>query len=96
MKKTAKGDVLPNCLQVTDKQLFVKSPLEGLIMLWRLPISSTTSFSILSHLKQSGIHSNRITVKKKHPLLKKTHRLECLKFARYNENWTVEDCKSIL
>ena len=24
------------------------------------------------------------------------HRLECLKFARYHENWTVEDWKRIL
>ena len=35
-------------------------------------------------------------VKKKRPLLKKVHRLECLKFARYHKNWTVEDWKRIL
>jgi len=59
-KKTAKGDVLPSCLQVTSDQLFVKSPLEDLIMLWRPPISSTTSFPILSHPKQSGIYSKKM------------------------------------
>ena len=35
-------------------------------------------------------------IKKKRPLLKKAHRLACLKFARYHENWTVEDWKRVL
>src|SRR5216684_1045544 len=35
-------------------------------------------------------------VKTKCPLLKKAHRLEHLKFARYHENWTVEDWKGIM
>ena len=34
--------------------------------------------------------------KRKCPLLKKAYRLECLKFARCHENWTVEDWKKIL
>jgi hypothetical protein len=99
IKKTAKGDVLLSCLQVTSDQLFIKSPLEDWIMPRRPPISSTTSFPILSHPKQSGICSKKIIstlVKKKQPLLKKAHRLECLKFARYHENWTVDDWKRIL
>jgi transposase len=35
-------------------------------------------------------------VKKKCPLLKKQHRINCLKFAQYHETWTVEDWKRIL
>ena len=35
-------------------------------------------------------------VKRKCPLLKKAHRLEHLTFARYHENWTVEDWKMTL
>ena len=35
-------------------------------------------------------------IKKKHPLLKKAHRQERLKFARYHENWTVADWKQVL
>ena len=35
-------------------------------------------------------------VKRKHPLLKKAYRLECLKFTRYHENWTVKDWKRVL
>jgi len=96
-KKTAKGDVLPNCLQLTSIQLFIILPVGGLIMLWRPPISSTTSFPVLSQPKQSGIHSRKMAFTLlKCPLLKKAHRLEHLKFARYHENWTVEDWKRIL
>src|SRR5882762_194679 len=59
-KKTAKGDILPNCLQLTSIQLFVILPVGGLIMLWRPPISSTTSFPVLSQPKQSGIYSRKM------------------------------------
>ena len=38
----------------------------------------------------------RSVVKKKCPLLKKQHRINCLKFAKYHENWTVEDWKRVL
>jgi hypothetical protein len=48
IKKMVKEDVLLNCLQVTSNQLFIKSPVDDLIMLWRLPISSTTPFLIKS------------------------------------------------
>ena len=61
IKKTVKEDVLPSCLQATSDQLFIKSPVEELIMMWRLPISSTTSLLILSHPKQSAMHSNKMT-----------------------------------
>lgn len=35
-------------------------------------------------------------IKKKRPLLKKAHRIARLKFARYHQNWTVEDWKRVL
>ena len=54
------------------------------------PVTPQTARNIL---KKDDFHS---VVKKKHPLLKKVHRLEHLKFARYHENWTVEDWKRIL
>jgi hypothetical protein len=92
IKKTAKRGILPNCLQVINGQLFIKSPMEGLIMLWRLPNSSSTSFLILSHLKQSGMNLNKVAFvllsrqAAKCGLLKKAHKLEHHKFARYHEN----------
>jgi transposase len=47
-----------------------------------------TPQTVRNALKQSDFHA---VVKTKCPLLKKAHRLEHLKFARYHENWTVED-----
>ena len=38
----------------------------------------------------------RSITKQKHPLLKKEHRIQRLKFALYHQNWTVEDWKRIL
>ena len=35
-------------------------------------------------------------IKKKCPLLKQQHRMAYLKFAKYHENWTVEDWKRVL
>jgi len=55
--------------------------------------SPVTAQTVRNSLKENGFCS---VVKKKCPLLKKAHRLECLKFARYHENWTVEDWKRIL
>ena len=52
-----------------------------------------TPQTVRNALKQSDFHA---VVKTKCPLLKKAHRLEHLKFARYHENWTVEDWKRIL
>jgi transposase len=52
-----------------------------------------TPQTVRNALKQSDF---RAVVKTKCPLLKKAHRLERLKFARYHENWTVEDWKRIL
>ena len=52
-----------------------------------------TPQTVRNTLKQDDFHA---VVKKKRPLLKKAHKLECFKFAKYHENWTVEDWKSIL
>ena len=84
MKKTVKEDVLPSCLQVTNDQSFIESPVKDLVMLW-MPLISSTSFLILSNPKQSEYPQQDdfcAVVKRKHPLLKKAHRLECLKSSR--------------
>src|SRR5258707_5916354 len=69
-------------------------------MLWRPPILSTTFFLILSHPKQSESHSNKmifVLLSRGNVLFsRRLHRLDCLKFARYHKNWTVEDWKRIL
>jgi hypothetical protein len=49
------------------------------------PVSPQT---IRNTLKEQGF---KAVVKKKCPLLKKTHRLAHLQFARYHENWTMND-----
>jgi len=57
---------------------------------------STTSINpqtVRNVLKENGF---KAVVKKKVPLLKKTHRLKRLKFAQEHENWTVEDWKRVL
>ena len=83
IKKTVKEDVLPSCLQATSDQLFIKSPVEDLIMLWRLPISSLTSFLILSHPIQSGMCSNKMTS----VLLSRGYTL----FSRRPTDWSVSN-----
>ena len=54
------------------------------------PVTSQTVRNALKH------NDFRSVVKQKRPLLKKAHRLERLRFARYHENWTVEDWKRVL
>ena len=58
-RKIAKVDVLPSFPLATNKQLFVKSLLEGWIMQFKPPNTSTTSSPPLSHLKQSEMHSRK-------------------------------------
>ena len=100
-KDNSKGEASS---KLSSGQLFVKSPVEAL---WRPLISSTTPFkalkgvvnpitpqTVMNALKQSDFCA---VVKMKCPLLKKAHRLiKHLKFARYHENWTVEDWERIL
>src|SRR5882724_11812871 len=99
-RKTAKEVIPPSSPIVTNSLLFAKSPLKSLIMLSRLPISSTTPSPTLSHPRQSEMHSRRTTSallsRKKSTLLKKGHQLAHLRFAQYHENWTVEDWKRVL
>ena len=52
-----------------------------------------TPQTVRNALKEDNFHS---IVKQKRPLLKKVHRLDHLKFAKYHENWTVDDWKRIL
>ena len=68
---------------MTISQLFIKSPVEDLIILCRPPISSTTSFLILSHPKQSGISSNKMTF----VLLSRGNVL----FSRKHTDWSVSN-----
>ena len=49
--------------------------------------------TVRNALKEAGLYS---ATKKKVPILKQTHRQRQLKFARYHENWTVEDWKRVL
>jgi len=67
-------------------------------MLFRPPISSTTSSpvtpqTVRNSLKENNFHS---VVKQKCPLFKKAHQWDRLKFAQYHQNWTVEDWKRVL
>ena len=55
--------------------------------------SPITPQTVRNALKQNNFCS---VTKQKHPLLKKVHRQDRLKFARYHENWTVEDWKRVL
>ena len=51
-----------------------------------------TPQTVRNALKEDNFHS---IVKQKHPLLKKVHRLDHFKVAKYHENWTVDDWKRI-
>jgi transposase len=55
--------------------------------------SPVTPQTVRNVLKANNFHS---VVKKKCPLLKRQHRINHLKFAKYHENWTVEDWKRVL
>ena len=61
IRRIARGVALPSFHLVTNNPSSAKSLLESLIMLFKLPISSTASSSALSHPKQSGICSRRTT-----------------------------------
>ena len=52
-----------------------------------------TPQTVRNVLKKSGFYS---ATKKKVPMLKKTHRERRLQFAKYHQNWTVEDFKRVL
>ena len=71
---------LDNAVQVAN---FINSILPN-------PVLAQTVRNVL---KENGFSS---VIKKKHPLLKRQHWENCLKFAKYYENWTVEDWKRVL
>jgi transposase len=52
-----------------------------------------TPQTVRNALKENQVYA---ATKKKTPLLKCAHHIRCLQFARYHENWTVEDWKRIL
>ena len=54
------------------------------------PVSAQTVRNVL---KENGFSA---VIKKKCPLLKRHHQEDRLKFAKYHENWTVEDWKRVL
>ena len=54
---------------------------------------SVTPQTVRNVLKQSGFYS---ATKKKVLMLKKTHQERRLEFAKYHQNWTVEDFKRVL
>src|SRR6202040_4426980 len=98
-KKTTLVAIFPSCLLVTNSQLFIKSSLGSLKMKLRLLNSSmaiipnpVTAQTVRNALKESGFYS---ATKKKTPLLKRAHRIRRLQFAKYHENWTVEDWKRV-
>ena len=55
--------------------------------------SPVTPQTVRNALKENNFRS---VVKQKRPLLKTVHRQNRLNFARYHENWTVEDWKRVL
>ena len=61
IRRIARGVALLSFHLGTNNLSFAKSPLESLIMLFKLPILSTASSPALSHPKQSGIYSRRTT-----------------------------------
>ena len=71
---------LDNAVQATQ---FINSTIPN-------PITPQTVRNVL---KEAGFRS---ATKKKVPMLKGTHHEQCLKFAQYHENWTVEDWKRVL
>ena len=77
--------------QITSGRLY--NPVEATHFINDIFPDSVTPQTAGNALKQDDFCA---VVKRKCPLLKKAHRLECLKFARYHENWTVEDWKRIL
>jgi hypothetical protein len=52
-RKMAKGAIFLSFPLVTNNLLSIKSPLKGLIMLFKPPTLSTTPYPTLSHPKQS-------------------------------------------
>src|SRR5882762_2170840 len=91
LSKLSPGDKQSIIRQITTGRL--DNAVEATHFINNILSNPVTPQTVRNTLKQDDF---RAVVKKKRPLLKEAHRLECLKFARYHENWTVEDWKRIL
>ena len=91
----------PSKLSIRDKQSIVRQittgKLDNAVQATQFinsiipnPVSSKT---VRRTLKEAGLYA---TTKKKVPMLKSIHRKKRLQFARYHENWTVDDWKKVL
>src|SRR6204780_1621020 len=89
--KLSSGDKWSIIRQITGGNL--DNAVEATHFINNTLLNPITPQTVRNALKQSDFCA---VVKMKCPLLKKAHRLERLKFARYHENWTVEDWKRIL
>ena len=84
-------DKLAIIRQITTGQL--DNAVEATKFINNVISSPVTPQTVRNVLKKDNFQS---ITKQKCPLLKKTHRLQCLKFAQYHQNWTVEDWKRVL
>ena len=86
----------PSKLSACDKQSIVcqimsgklENAVEATQFINGIIPNPVTLQTVRNALKESGFYS---ATRKKTPLLKWAHRLQCLQFAKYHENWTVED-----
>ena len=94
-KENSKGG-RPSKLSLDDKRSIIRqittgrldNAVEATHFINNILSNPVTPKTVRNTLKQDDFHA---VVKKKRLFLKKAHRLKCLKFARYHENWTVED-----
>ena len=89
--KLSSGDKRSIIRQITTGRL--DNAVEATHFINNILPNPVTPQTVRNALKQNDFRS---VVKRKRPLLKKAHRVARLKFARYHENWTVEDWKRIL
>lgn len=91
----------PSKLSARDKQSIVRqiksgkleNAVEATQFINGIIPNPVTPQTVRNALKESGFYS---ATKKKTPLLKRAHRIRRLQFAKYHENWTVEDWKRVL
>jgi hypothetical protein len=90
----------PSKLSAPDKQSIVckiksgklENAVEATQFINGIIPNPVTPQTVRNALKESGFYS---ATKKKIPL-KRAHRIQHLQFAKYHENWTVEDWKRVL
>jgi transposase len=91
----------PSKLSARDKQLIfrqiksgkLENAVEATQFINGIIPNPVTPQTVRNALKESRFYS---ATKKKTPLLKQAHPIWSLQFAKYHENWTVEDWKRIL